>query len=181
MCFIKPLQKFQFLKICSKISQIQFKIVRQIKIRPKLPKDVLCLFSIYIFFRISTKFSQNFNQKLKNTLNGMVFDNSFLSFRIVFLYFSIIQFFSLYLSRACKMGSEKQPQRIWMKIVFLKGLCSWQIRAVNETITLATARLEVSLQKLFAEYERKLTCLKGVRSWHGFVSRTKTFYSPTRC
>ncbi len=108
------------LKICSKILQIWFKIVRQIKIHKKLPKNVLCFFSIWIFFRISTKFSQNFNQKLKNTLNGMAFDNSFLSFRNV-LYFSNIRFFPL--SFSFKMRSEKWPQWIWM--TFPKGLCSY--------------------------------------------------------
>ncbi len=134
-------------------------------IKLKFTQNFLKMFSIFFqfafFFRISTKFTQNFHRKLKNTLNGMAFDNSFLSFYNV-LYFSNIQFFPFYLSLSrMQSGFRKTtPMNMNENCLSQRSLFLTQIHFVNETILLANERSELSLQNLFTEYEQKLTCHK---------------------
>ncbi len=113
-------------KCVSKFHKFNLKLSDKLKFTQNFLKIFSCLFSIYIFFfRISTKFTQNCNQKLTNTLNEWhSIIHSFLF--IMFCISPISGFFpSIFLFQACKMGSEKWTQWIWMKIAFLKGLCSW--------------------------------------------------------
>ncbi len=116
----------------------------------------------------------------------------------LFIMFCISPVFPLYLSLSRMQNGFRKttPMNMNESCVSQRFLFVTQIRVVNEIIYSLLERLEVSLQKLFPECEWKLACFKGLRSWHGFVSRmacfkglrswhgfvsrTKPFYSPTR-
>ncbi len=80
----------------------------------------------------------------------MAFDNSFLSFQcFVFLQYPVFPPLSFFLAHA-KWVKKNNPN-MNENCLSQRSLFVTQILAANETILLATERLEVSLQKLFTE------------------------------
>ncbi len=168
-----------FLRTCFKISQIWFKIVRQIKIHPKLPKDVLCLFSIYIFFKFQQSFLKILIKNLKTL--SMEWHSIIHSFLFIMFCISPISGFSSFIFLSQNEFRRTTPMNMDENCLSQRSLFMTQICVTNETILLANERLQNFNSKLFTEYKWKLACFKGLHSWHGFVSRTKPFYSSTRC